>query len=99
MLAISFTDGITASISRLPNEIRRATVRAINTTIDSTRGFMAKRLSVETGIPASVLDAKLATTRATAERLEGEVSARTKAGQKLIPILQLQAVQVGRGPN
>jgi hypothetical protein len=90
---------IDRAVSGLPGKMRTALTRTLNRTIASTRQFMVNQMSAETGIPALIVEKKLRTIRAEDSTPEAEVTARTRAGSKRIPILQLRARQVGRGPT
>lgn len=80
-------------------EVRPAIARALNRTIERSRGFMVQRIVVATGLPTLIVEPTLKTIRATKDSLTAEVNPRTKAGAKQIPILQLRARQVGQGPR
>lgn len=90
---------VTELLTRLPGRIPRATSKALNLAEEDTRAFMAREMGAMTGLPARFVQTRMATVKATAERLEAETNAMTARSAYLIPILQLRARQVGKGPN
>lgn len=93
------SSGAQAVIGTLPRRLRSGTATAINKTVTRTRAFMVKAIAEMTGLPPLYVSPALKTVRASGERLEGEVNAATRMGARMIPILQLRARQLGRGPS
>lgn len=93
------TRGVDALLGALPTRLVTGTARAINRTVVQTRAFMVSAMAADTGLPPLIIDPALTVKRAAPGRLEGEVAATSRQAAKLIPILQLQARQIGRGPN
>lgn len=90
---------VTELLTKLPGRIPRATSKALNLAEDDTKAFMAREMGAMTGISQRFVRTRLTTVKSTAERLEAETNATTKKAAYLIPILQLRAREVGKGPN
>lgn len=87
------------NLNALPGLLKKSLALALNTTIEKTQAYMVERMAAATGIPAIIIEPSLKRIRAIETRLEAEVNAKTRGAAKAIPILQLQAKQVGRGPK
>jgi hypothetical protein len=90
---------VNLALSTFPRRLAAGTSRAINQTLVETQGFMTTAIADSTGLPPLYVGPLLGLKRASAGTLQGEVNATGKAAAKLIPVIQLQARQVGRGPN
>ncbi len=100
MFTVSFeSTDLRSGLTALPGRLLTAVSRAINGTLIGARGVMAARISGETGIPALIIEKSMKVYPSTPDHLSGQLSARTREASKRIPILQLRARQVGRGPT
>jgi len=93
------TTAARATLGGLSQRIVRGMTTVINRTLENTHAFMIRAIAARTGLPALYLDPFLKVFRATADDLSGQVTARTRPAARMIPVLQLQARQIGRGPS
>lgn len=100
MLTVSLeSTELRSALAALPGRLLGAVSRAINGTLTAANDVMVARISGEVGLPPLIVQKALKVYRATPDHLSGQLSARTREASKRIPILQLRAKQVGRGPT